>query len=178
MRVSFFGIGPAGNTLDDSVQVCQWLVEAGVDAIHVSTGAFFPHPRNPAGSDLARRRARQDLRHDDLERRPDVPQLLLFRTAPGICAACSGSRRVPAPEKIEGLNLPDARAIKAAVNVPVICTGGFQTASVIATAIERRRLRRGQRRAAADRQQRPGRDVRGADRTAPSGRAPTATAAS
>ena len=58
--LAFFGIGPAGNTLDDSVQVCKWLVEAGVDAIHVSTGSFFPHPRNPAGSDLpvedARRR--------------------------------------------------------------------------------------------------------------------------
>ena len=38
-----------GNTLADSVQVCQWLVEAGVDAIHVSTGNSFPHPRNPAG---------------------------------------------------------------------------------------------------------------------------------
>ena len=43
---------PSGNTAAESVQVCQWLVEAGVDAIHVSTGSFFPHPRNPAGSDL------------------------------------------------------------------------------------------------------------------------------
>ncbi len=42
----------AGNTLDESVQVCKWLVEAGVDAVHVSTGSSFPHPRNPAGSDL------------------------------------------------------------------------------------------------------------------------------
>ena len=42
----------AGNTLQDSIQVCKWLVEAGVDAIHVSTGSSFPHPRNPAGSDL------------------------------------------------------------------------------------------------------------------------------
>ena len=47
-RVS--GVGPSGNTLDESVQVCKWLVEAGVDAIHVSTGSFFPHPRNPAAS--------------------------------------------------------------------------------------------------------------------------------
>src|SRR6185437_15648266 len=42
----------AGNTLEDSIKVCQWLVKAGVDAIHVSTGSSFPHPRNPAGSDL------------------------------------------------------------------------------------------------------------------------------
>jgi 2,4-dienoyl-CoA reductase (NADPH2) len=38
-------------------------------------------------------------------------------------------------DHIEGQNLPDARAIKKAVTVPVICTGGFQTASVIASAI-------------------------------------------
>ena len=37
--------------------------------------------------------------------------------------------------QIEGINLPDARAIKQAVSVPVICTGGFQTASVIRKAI-------------------------------------------
>src|SRR3954464_11113107 len=43
--------GP-GNTVEESAQVCKWLVEAGVDAIHVSTGSSFPHPRNPAGSDL------------------------------------------------------------------------------------------------------------------------------
>ena len=36
---------------------------------------------------------------------------------------------------IEGLNLPDAHAIKKAVTIPVICTGGFQTASVIRDAI-------------------------------------------
>src|SRR5580765_429365 len=38
-----------GNTIDDSIQVCQWLKEDGVDAIHVSSGSSFPHPKNPAG---------------------------------------------------------------------------------------------------------------------------------
>jgi 2,4-dienoyl-CoA reductase (NADPH2) len=33
--------------------------------------------------------------------------------------------------------LRDCRAIKQAVSVPVVCTGGFQTASVVAAAIER-----------------------------------------
>ncbi len=50
--LALFKRGPSGNTVDDSVKVCQWLVEAGVDAIHVSTGSFFPHPQNPAGVDL------------------------------------------------------------------------------------------------------------------------------
>jgi 2,4-dienoyl-CoA reductase (NADPH2) len=36
---------------------------------------------------------------------------------------------------IECLNLPDSEAIRKAVNIPVICTGGFQTASVIREAI-------------------------------------------
>src|SRR6478672_1539052 len=42
----------AGNTVAESIQVCKWLVDAGVDSIHVSTGSSFPHPRNPAGADL------------------------------------------------------------------------------------------------------------------------------
>ena len=44
-----------GTTLEESVQVCRWLEEAGVDAFHVSSGSSFPHPRNPAG-DVPRRR--------------------------------------------------------------------------------------------------------------------------
>ena len=40
---------PKGNTLEDSIEVCKLLEAAGVDAIHVSSGSFFPHPRNPPG---------------------------------------------------------------------------------------------------------------------------------
>ena len=38
---------------------------------------------------------------------------------------------------VEGINLSGSRAVKQAVSIPVLCTGGFQTASVIAAAIER-----------------------------------------
>jgi len=38
-----------GTAIEDSVQVARWLEEAGVDAIHVSAGNSFPHPRNPPG---------------------------------------------------------------------------------------------------------------------------------
>ena len=48
-----------GNTVDESVQVCRWLEEAGADAIHVSAGTTFPHPLNPAG-DLPLEGARQN----------------------------------------------------------------------------------------------------------------------
>ena len=75
MPLALFRRGPSGNTVDESVKVCQWLVEAGVDAIHVSTGSFFPHPRNPGRRRSAGGRSGQVVRHDDLERRADVPQL-------------------------------------------------------------------------------------------------------
>jgi 2,4-dienoyl-CoA reductase-like NADH-dependent reductase (Old Yellow Enzyme family) len=122
-----------GNTLADSLQVCRWLEAAGVDAIHVSTGSTFPHPRNPAG---------------------DLPMADFLRAYPALFA--SGSRTLmnyvlmrtplartifyrqwtrPARGVIEGANLPDAAAVKRAVSIPVLCTGGFQTASVIRQAI-------------------------------------------
>ena len=130
-----FGRGPSGNTLAESIRVCKWLAEAGVDAIHVSTGSFFPHPRNPAGSDLP---------VEDLARSYDTmissgertfANFLLFHGASGIIARRAWNRAAGPADEIEGKNLPDARAIKAAVSVPVICTGGFQTASIISKAI-------------------------------------------
>jgi 2,4-dienoyl-CoA reductase (NADPH2) len=134
--VAFFGIGPAGNTAEESVQVCKWLVEDGVDAIHVSTGGFFPHPRNPAGVDLP---------IDDLVKTYDTMlssgdraflNYQLFRNFPDL-ARRQWNQGAPRPDEIEGQNLPDARRVKAAIGVPVICTGGFQTASVIAAALDR-----------------------------------------
>ncbi len=122
-----------GNTIADSVEVCRWLEEAGVDAIHVSTGSSFPHPRNPAG---------------------DLPIADFLGAYPLLLA--SGSRtfmnylliRSMFTRKlfywlwtragrgtIEGANLADAHAIKRTVKTPVLCTGGFQTASVIRRAL-------------------------------------------
>ena len=40
------------------------------------------------------------------------------------------------PKTLEGISLEDSRAIKAAVKIPVLCTGGFQTASLIRNAIQ------------------------------------------
>ena len=134
--VAFFGKGPPGNTVEESVQVCRWLVEAGVDAIHVSVGSFFPHPRNPAGVDLPV----EDLAktYDALISSGETAfrTYLLFRNFPEL-ARRQWNEAAPPPDEIEGQNLPDARLVKSAVSVPVICTGGFQTASVIAAALER-----------------------------------------
>ena len=126
-----------GNTLEDSIAICQWLIAAGVDSIHVSTGSSFPHPRNPAGSDLPVNVLAQTyevlassgentFRNLKLFHNPLTAQIFRHQWL---------DAGVPANE-IEGLTLPDAREIKKAVSVPVICTGGFQTASVIRAAID------------------------------------------
>lgn len=122
-----------GNTLADTVQVCQWLEQAGVDAIHVSSGSYFPHPRNPPG----------DFPVDELVKTYDqllssgsraLRNYLLFRFEP--TQRLFERRWAEARgDRIEGINLPAAKAIKAAVQVPVLCTGGFQSAEIIREAI-------------------------------------------
>jgi 2,4-dienoyl-CoA reductase (NADPH2) len=124
-----------GNTLEDSIEVCRWLEAEGVDAIHVSTGSSFPHPRNPAG----------DLPLEELRATYDTlisSGSLAFRNYLLFQGKLTGSvfkRRWDEArgdfKNIEGLNLPDAHRIKQAVTVPVLCTGGFQTAPVIERAL-------------------------------------------
>jgi 2,4-dienoyl-CoA reductase-like NADH-dependent reductase (Old Yellow Enzyme family) len=133
--VAFWGIGPSGNTVEESLQVCRWLEEAGVDAIHVSTGSFFPHPRNPAGRDLPVELMLTT--YDTMISSGDrgLRNYLLFKNLPDL-ARRQWNAAAPRPDAIEGANLPDARRVKGVVSVPVICTGGFQSGSVIAGAID------------------------------------------
>ena len=124
---------PAGNTVEDSIQVARWLEAADVDAIHVSTGSLFPHPRNPAGDMPVEALART---YDTLASsgRKTLRNLLFFRT-PGVRRLFRWFWVHNRGPVIEGINLADSRTIKQAVGIPVICTGGFQTASVIRAAI-------------------------------------------
>ena len=127
-----------GNTIDESIQVCQWLKEDGVDAIHVSSGSAFPHPRNPAGGyPLEELRKNYDslISSGVLALR----NYLLFRgQLTGELVKRTWDEARGPVEEIEGLNLPDSRAIKKAVgDTPVMCTGGFQTAQIIEEAIAR-----------------------------------------
>jgi 2,4-dienoyl-CoA reductase-like NADH-dependent reductase (Old Yellow Enzyme family) len=130
-----------GNRLEESIQVCKWLVEDGVDAIHVSAGNMFPHPRNPMG----------DFPIDEAVRWYDVMlssgihthrnyAFFRWRILRPIFRALWGRTQEP-PERIEGAIIPQARAIRAALReisdeVPVICTGGFQTGARIRDHIE------------------------------------------
>lgn len=129
---------PRGNTVDESLKVCQWLIEAGADSIHVSTGSSFPHPRNPAGSDLPLDVLSATYETLIASGTNTFRNFLLFRN--GITGEIFRRQwldaGVPA-DQIEGLTLADSRVIKQGVSVPVICTGGFQTASVIRAAIQR-----------------------------------------
>jgi 2,4-dienoyl-CoA reductase (NADPH2) len=38
-----------GNSLEESVKVAKWCIQAGANAIHVTAGTIFPHPWNPTG---------------------------------------------------------------------------------------------------------------------------------
>ncbi|RPI08399.1 MAG: NADH:flavin oxidoreductase, partial [Acidobacteriales bacterium] len=111
----------------------KWLEQAGVDALHVSTGSSFPHPRNPAGDfpvedALTTFPSLIPSGRNELFNYLTLRALSTGRLYQMLWAKARG-------DKIEGINLSDTKAVKKAVNIPVICTGGFQTASVIEEAI-------------------------------------------
>jgi 2,4-dienoyl-CoA reductase-like NADH-dependent reductase (Old Yellow Enzyme family) len=123
-----------GNTLQESIEVARWCEAAGADAIHVSTGSLFPHPLNPPGDfsfetiaatyDVAISSGVSTFRNYLLFRYPVLRPIfrwLWFRMKHG--------------KPVEGVGLNEARAIKAAVTVPVISTGGWQSAAKIRNAI-------------------------------------------
>ena len=118
-----------GNKIEDSIKVCKMVEEEGADALHISSGSTFPHPLNPPGGFPIDHAARTyggmipsgvfGFRNFLLFRyrllRP-IFGLLWNRTKPDI---------------IEGISVDDAHEIKKNVSIPVLCTGGFQTASYI-----------------------------------------------
>lgn len=119
-----------GNTLEDTVQVARWCETVGADAIHVSSGSLFPHPLNPPGDlsmemlavtyDSMIGSGTKAFRNFLLFRYPLLRPFfhwLWFRMKRGL--------------PVEGVSLDEARAIKAAVGIPVLSTGGYQTASVV-----------------------------------------------
>jgi 2,4-dienoyl-CoA reductase (NADPH2) len=123
-----------GNTIEDGVKLAQLLEQAGVHALHVSSGSLFPHPRNPAGG--------FPLYHVQRTYSTILSSgTLTHRNYRIFCSNLFGPlfawwwqrRRGPGP--IQGINLAYAAAIKQAVKIPVICTGGFQEGAFIRQAI-------------------------------------------
>ena len=132
-----------GNTIDDTMQVSRWLADAGLDAIHLSQGDSFPHPLVPAG-----RLPADDARHSMAAMFYEgtrTPMTFLLMQVPPFrrLFEWNWGRRMPfkrngnvLPDKIEGMNQDDAAKIKAASGLPVICVGGWQTASRIREALQ------------------------------------------
>ena len=129
-----------GDGLPESTQVAKWLVEDGVDGLHVSTGNMFLHPRNPMGGfpveeaikwyDIMLSSGIHTHRNYAFFRNPILRSIFKYLW----------HRSQEPADKIEGANLGDTRAIREAIkplasDVPVLCTGGFQTGSRIAQAI-------------------------------------------
>jgi len=95
-----------GNTIDDSTQVCQWLKEDGVDAIHVSSGSSFPHPKNPAG-DLPVDELQKTYESSSPAARWGFRNYLLFRgKLTGDLFKKNWEDARGPKDQIEGLNLP------------------------------------------------------------------------
>jgi 2,4-dienoyl-CoA reductase-like NADH-dependent reductase (Old Yellow Enzyme family) len=119
-----------GNVLSDTVEVAKWCETEGADALHVSTGSLFPHPLNPPG----------DFSFETIATTYDAMiasgvdtfrnfMLFRYKTLRPIFRWVWFRMKKGLP--IEGVSMEEARAIKAAVSIPVLNTGGYQTASCI-----------------------------------------------
>jgi 2,4-dienoyl-CoA reductase (NADPH2) len=123
-----FWQGP-GTVLADSIQVCRWLEEAGVDALHVNNGNSFPHPVQPPGPlplDVAAHTFGAMVNSGKHTLRNYL--FFRYRLLRPVFDWLWNRRR---PRDVEGINAPDTKRIRAEVGIPVICTGGFQRASLI-----------------------------------------------
>ncbi len=124
-----------GNDLQDAIQIAKWCEAVGVDAIHVSTGSLFPHPLNPPGDlsletlaityDAMISSGVSAFRNYLLFRYPllrPIFRAMWFRFSKGL--------------KPEGISIDETRAIKEAVSIPVLSTGGYQSAPFVRAGIE------------------------------------------
>jgi len=119
-----------GNTLADAVEVCKWIEAAGADAIHVSIGSLFPHPLNPPGEfSFETVVASYDTMLSAGSR--TLLNYLLFRYRLLRPIFRWVWFRMKKGRPVEGVSLEEARAIKRAVRIPVISTGGYQSAATI-----------------------------------------------
>jgi 2,4-dienoyl-CoA reductase (NADPH2) len=128
-----------GNRLADAIQVCEWAVEAGVDAVHVSSGSIFPHPRNPPGDFPVQEVIKwyDSLLSSGVNTRFNY-RVFTNRILGKLFRWWWNYRRDLAYEDIKlGINLEHAAQVRKELpdNVKVLVTGGFQHRHVIAQAI-------------------------------------------
>ncbi|MEZ5857367.1 MAG: NADH:flavin oxidoreductase [Hyphomicrobiaceae bacterium] len=115
-----------GNTLDETIEVARWVEAAGADALHVSIGSLFPHPLNPPG-DFAFNTIASTYDAMLSSGEYTFRNYLFFRYPPlrGLFARFWGRMQKGRP--VEGVSADETIAIKRAVTIPVISTGGWQS---------------------------------------------------
>ena len=126
----------SGNGLEDAIQIARWVEAAGAHALHVSVGNSFPHPLNPAGplpAEVARLTYHTLINSGRLTFRNFLAYRyrLTGRLAEWVWGRKQPFRRPDGsmdPARVEGLLAADAKTIRQAVRIPVLLTGGFQTA--------------------------------------------------
>ncbi|MCC6510917.1 MAG: NADH:flavin oxidoreductase [Pirellulaceae bacterium] len=128
-----------GNTLNDALQVCGWAIDAGADAIHVSSGSIFPHPRNPPGDfPVADAINWYDIMLSSGVNTRFNYKIFTNRWLGPLFRLWWNYRRGVAYQDIkQGVNLEFAAAMRRELpkEIPVIVTGGFQHRGVINDAL-------------------------------------------
>ncbi len=119
-----------GNTLEESIQLCKWVEEAGADGLHISLGSTFPHPLIPPGGfppdelnwwygNMISSGARGYWNYVFFHFRLLQPLFSFLWN------------RVKKDHPVEGVAAEYAREIKKNVKIPVLNTGGYQDAKLI-----------------------------------------------
>jgi 2,4-dienoyl-CoA reductase-like NADH-dependent reductase (Old Yellow Enzyme family) len=118
-----------GATTAEQVQVASWMQEEGLDAIEISRGHYESGPGMVAGRYGGFLTAQ--VRHGGATKLP------AWRRAAGYTAAPVIERGLSLvwPAK-QGFNLPQAQQFTAALEIPVICVGGFVTAEAMSSALD------------------------------------------
>ena len=151
----------AGNSLEESVQVARWCIDAGANAIHVTAGTIFPHPWNPTGYLpvdfvprtyktlidsgtktwgrylIFRYRLLRPLARMGWER--TIRKKLYASWFNYVCGLQRPRKGAgSAARNLEGINRAAAREIRIGISdksIPVLCTGAFQSLRGIREAI-------------------------------------------
>jgi 2,4-dienoyl-CoA reductase-like NADH-dependent reductase (Old Yellow Enzyme family) len=120
-----------GNTLDTTLRYGEWLVDLGVDYLHIDSGFGFVNPKGSPGPYPFEglRLFSNSARHlsGKANARAAILNLVPKRFAQRVLG--TGWRFVPAA------NAEFARAFKQRVTVPIIANGGFQERDVIEGAL-------------------------------------------
>ena len=119
-----------GNTLEESIQICKWVEEAGADALHTSIGSIFPHPLLPPGGfpldeanwwygNMLSSGVRAYVNYAFFHFKTLRPIFLWLWN------------RTKKDHVVEGVSAEYSKEVKRNVGIPVINTGGYQDAKLI-----------------------------------------------